>query len=517
MSQSKAVVIGAGPGGLASAMLLAKAGMQVTILERMSTPGGRTSTLNTPQGYRFDLGPTFFLYPAVLEEVFARCGMNMHDHIELKQLDPQYKLLFEQGGELLATPDVQRMKQAIHAISPADAAQFTRYMTENRRKFAAFMPILQRGFDSWKDLLSLDPRALKLLRPWSSVDKDLGRYFQDPRIRLAFSFQSKYLGMSPFQCPSLFTILSFLEYEYGVFHPTGGCGAVSTAMAEAAQNLGVTIHYEQEVKSLDFKGKKAVAVHTDQTRYPCDALIINADFAQAMNTLVPDNLRHKWTNRKLEKKKYSCSTFMMYLGLDRAYPELAHHTIYLSKAYQRNLTEIERDHTVSEQPSLYVHNPCVTDPSMAPQGHSSLYVLAPVSHMHPNIDWNKSAPVFRRTLLDTLAKIGIDDIESHIQHEKLLTPADWQSQMHIYKGATFNLAHTFKQMLHLRPHNRFEDLQGVYLTGGGTHPGSGLPVIYQSALISSRMITSDLGIPFPEKETVPRVASLRARLLEVGL
>ncbi|MFA9477277.1 phytoene desaturase family protein [Phycisphaerales bacterium AB-hyl4] len=490
----KVVIVGGGPGGLASAMLLTRAGLDVTVLERMVTPGGRTSTHVTDAGYRFDLGPTFFLYHAVLEEVFQRCGLNLHDHVELIRLDPQYRLIFEQGGELLATPNVQRMKQAIAALSPNDAGRLDHYLADNRRKFAAFKPILQRAFNGWTDLLKLDPRAIGLVRPWSSVDHDLKRYFEDPRIRLAFSFQSKYLGMSPFQCPSLFTILSFLEYEYGVYHPRGGCGAVSQAMADAASQMGAAIHLGETVQKINFTGKRATAVQTDQGLYPCDALVINADFAHAMQQLVPDHLRRRWRDRKLAKKKYSCSTFMMYLGLDRRYDEVAHHTIMLSSDYQQNLYDIERNHTLSDNPSIYVHNPVVTDPTMAPPGHSSLYVLAPVSHMHENIDWTHEQARFRRTVLGKLHALGLDDIESHIRYERVLTPQDWQSQMNIYRGATFNLAHTFRQMLHLRPRNRFEDLQGVYLVGGGTHPGSGLPVIYQSALISSELLVSDLGI-----------------------
>ena len=221
---------------------------------------------------------------------------------------------------------------------------------------------------------------------------------------------------------------------------------------------------------------------------------MNADFARAMERMVPDHLRRNWTNKKLAKKKYSCSTFMMYLGVEGTF-DLPHHTIHIAKAYAQNLDEIENQHVLSDDPSFYVQNACVTDPTLAPKGHSALYVLAPVSHQHPNIDWKKETPRFRKLLFEKIAQAGYGDIEKRVRYERVITPADWDTRYEIYRGATFNLAHSLDQMLHLRPHNRFEDLDGMYLVGGGTHPGSGLPVIFESARISSRLLLEDLGIP----------------------
>jgi len=488
------IVIGAGPGGLASAMLLAKAGFRVRVVERMDRVGGRTSTIHE-EGFRFDLGPTFFLYPQVLESVFAACGRSLRDEVELIRLDPQYRLVFEGGGRIDATADVERMEREIAAISPPDAGGLRRYLEDNRRKLAAFQPILQQPFESLGDVLSLPlKQLLPLVRPWASVDRDLGRFFRDPRVRLAFSFQSKYLGMSPFQCPSLFTILSFIEYEHGVYHPRGGCGAVTRAMAKVARELGVEIHLGEPVEEILFDGRRAVGVRTPKGRYRCDALVVNADFAHAMSHLVPDRLRRRWRDRKLERKRYSCSTYMMYLGVEGRFPELAHHTIFLADDYKTNLRDVERDHRLSENPSFYVQNPCVTDPVLAPPGMSSLYVLVPVTHLHPNVDWRRERERFRGVVLRQLGKVGLDDLEGRIRFEKVLTPQGWLDEMNVYRGATFNLAHSLDQMLHLRPRNRFEDLESVYLVGGGTHPGSGLPVIFESAKITSRLLAEDFGV-----------------------
>ncbi len=493
MAKPKIIVIGAGPGGLASAMLLAAAGCEVRVLERGSVVGGRTSTLEL-DGFRFDRGPTFFLYPEVLESIFAACGRRLRDEVDLIQLDPHYRLVFESGGHIDATRDRQALERQIARFDAADARALEAYLADNRRKFAAFRSVLESPFDAHSDLLRLPLlELLPLARPWSTVDSDLARFFRDPRVRLAFSFQSKYLGMSPFRCPSLFTILGFLEYEYGVFHPRGGCGAVSLAMARVARELGAEIRLEEPVEEIVFEGRRARGVRTAAGAYGCDALVVNADFAAAMRSLVPDGLRRRWSDRRIERAKLSCSTFMLYLGIQGRCEHLPHHTILLADGYERHLAANEA-HRLPENPSIYVHNPSLLDDGLAPPGQSALYVLTPVTHVHESVDWRREAPAFRARVLAQLAKLGVEDLPRRIRTEALFTPADWQSGMNLFRGATFSLAHSLDQMLSLRPHNRFEDLEGVYLVGGGTHPGSGLPVIFQSAKISTRLLLEDLGV-----------------------
>jgi phytoene desaturase len=488
-------IIGAGPGGLATAMLLAKAGLQVRVLERLGFPGGRTSTIATPEGFRFDLGPTFFLYPRVLEDIFTACGYDLRREVEMVRLDPQYRLVFGAGGELLATPDIARMEAEVSRLSPADKGSFTRFMTATREKFTRFAPFLEQPFEGWRDLANPDLlKLMPLLKPWRSLDAELGTFFSDERIRLAFTFQSKYLGMSPFRCPSLFSILSFLEYEHGVYHPIGGCGAVSAAMARIAQEMGVEIRYEEPVEALEFSGRRIAAVRTSRGSLPADATVVNADFARSMTRLVPDRLRRRWNDKKIASRRFSCSTFMLYLGIEGRYDDVAHHNIYLSADYRDNLADIEARHVLSDDPSMYVQNASVTDPTLAPRGMSTLYLLIPVTHRHPNVDWRREAPRYREVALDQMERIGIQGVRERIRYEKMLTPDDWQDGYEIYRGATFNLSHDLGQMLHMRPHNRFEDIERMYLVGGGTHPGSGLPVIYSSARITTDLLLQDLGI-----------------------
>ncbi len=282
---------------------------------------------------------------------------------------------------------------------------------------------------------------------------------------------------------------------------------MTAAMARVAERLGVEICTGSPVEEVIFEGRRAVGVRTQSGVEKAHALVMNADFARAMQRMIPDRFRSRWKDRKIQRKKFSCSTFMMYLGIEGKY-DLPHHNIHIAADYARNLDEIENQHILSEDPSFYVQNACVSDPTLAPRGMSTLYVLAPVTHQHPNVDWTQEKRRFRSKMLRQIAKAGFADVESRLRFERIVTPADWDSKYEIHLGATFNLAHSLDQMLHLRPHNRFEDADGIYLVGGGTHPGSGLPVIFQSARISTRLLLSDLGLapaaePAPEPQLAP--------------
>jgi phytoene desaturase len=493
MTKKKIVIIGAGPGGLAASMQLAKAGFEVTIVEAMDRVGGRSSALEA-NGFRFDTGPTFFLYPRVLNEIFASVGKDLFTEIPMHKLDPQYRLTFGSGGQLDCTPNIELMEERVRDFSPADFGALTRYMRDNRRKLERFRPILESPFNSVLDLFRPSLlSAAPLVKPWKSLGQELESYFKDPRLVLAFSFQAKYLGMSPFRCPSLFSILSFLEYEHGVYHPIGGCARVNEKMAEIAQELGVKILLNAKVEQLHFQQRRVVGVQTADQEVPVDAMVINADFANTMEKLVPDRLRTKWSDAKLQQKRFSCSTFMLYLGIEGQYPDLVHHTIHIAKDYAANLREIEIDKVLPSEPSVYLHNPSLIDPTMAPAGHSSLYVLVPVPHLSEHTPWDEQQVAdYRELVLKRLESIGLTDLRSRIRFEKVVTPRDWKEDYQVYRGATFNLAHNLGQMLHRRPHNRFEELDGVYLVGGGTHPGSGLPVIYESSRITANLMSKDL-------------------------
>ena len=488
-------IIGAGPGGLASALLLAKAGVNVTVFERSAAVGGRNKVFER-DGFKFDLGPTFFHYPEVIEDIFKAVGMDAHEELNLHKLDLNYRLIFGQGGQLDCTSDLEQMTDRIRDLSgDTNAEAFKRYVVDNRLKLAKSKACLQEPWYGPTDLLS--KRAMRVagvLRPQRSVAGDLMKLFDDDRLMLAMSFQTKYLGMSPFNCPSLFTMLAFLEYEYGIFHPLGGLGSVSERMASIAKDLGVTFRMNEAVESVIMEGKTIKGVRTAEGEFMADRVIMNADFANGMTQLFPDTVRKKWSNKKLDKKKYSCSTFMLYLGVDRTYNDLPHHQIYASANYEQNLEDIEKHHRITwDDPSVYVQNASVTDSQLAPEGCSTVYALVPVSHVHENIDWSKEKDAYRDRVLDQIeTKLGFENIRDHIVTEMVITPEDWGD--HCYRGAVFNLAHGLDQMLWRRPKNQFDEIKNLYLVGGGTHPGSGLPVIYESARISSKLLLDSLGI-----------------------
>ena len=387
-------IIGAGPGGLSVAMLLAQAGADVTVYERHKQVGGRSATITAPSAagtFQFDMGPTFFLYPRVLNDIFAACGYDLEREIELIRLDPQYHLVFEAGGEIRATSDMTRLAEEVSRFAPQDAAALPRFFADNRAKLAAFRPILESPFNGPLDLVPAGAmlRSLKLMRPHRTVDSDLATYFSDERVRLAFSFQSKYLGMSPFRCPSLFTILSFMEYEFGVYHPRGGCGAVMTAMERIAREMGVTFKMGEPVQEILFQGRRATGVRTaagcgpvrrtgDQRRFRTGH--VHPGAGQTAPPLDRPEARNA--------KKYSCSTFMLYLGIKGDLPDLAHHTIYLSKEYRRNVQEIE-DGVAPPDRALVLRAECLRHrPGARPEGYSTLYMLVPVGHrVGDGIDW----------------------------------------------------------------------------------------------------------------------------------
>jgi len=480
-------------------MLLSQAGADVTVFERHDKVGGRSGTIeaSTQQGrFHFDIGPTFFLYPRVLADIFAACGRRLEDAVELIRLDTHYDVIFEGHGRITASSDIPRLQRSVAELCPEDAANIPAFLADSRAKLAAFRPVLESPFNSAADLLKPDVlKSLRLLRPFTSVDGDLKKWFKDPRVRLGFSFQSKYLGMSPYRCPSLFTILAFMEYEFGIFHPRGGHGAVMRAMADAARQMGATFRLGEPVREILFEGRRAVGVRTDAGTTAADAVVVNADFLNAMTTLVPDAKRKRWSNKRIKKAKLSCSTFMLYLGIEGRLDTLAHHTIYLCENYERTLQDVEDGTVPPGEPCFYIQNACVTDPALAPPNHSTLYVLVPVGHERDNgIDWAEAAPRYRRLILDRLARAGVPDIEKRIVFEKMMTPSDWDADHGVHRGAVFNLAHSLTQMLQFRPHNRYEDLDRVYLVGGGTHPGSGLPVIFEGARISAKLLADDLGL-----------------------
>jgi phytoene desaturase len=494
MKENKVVSIGAGPGGLTAGMILARRGFDVTIVEKRQRVGGRNAELRVGD-YSFDTGPTFLHQKFTLDEVFAEAGRKTDDYLDVVLLDPMTRLSW---GELSleTTRDEQRMAANIERAFPGHVDGYRRFMADHAVKLRTIFPCLQRPYHELKAYLSASLlRAVPYVATTKSVVDVLEDYFPDDRLKLAFTFQSKYLGMSPWKCPALFSILSYIEYKYGIYHTTGGLCRISEAMAKVFAEHGGTLRLGAAVKELRFSGPRVTGVElTDGELLRCDEVVMNADYAHAVTSLLDGRSRPA---AELERKRYSCSTFMLYLGLDTLYQDEPHHHIIFADDYRRNVADIQGERVVSEDMSVYIRNSCITDPTVAPPGHSGLYILVPTINTRHVDDWGNRAAEYREKVLDrVVARTGMKDLRRHIVAEQILTPADWRDGIDVFLGATFNLAHTLDQMLYLRPHNRLQGFDNLYLVGGGTHPGSGLPTIYESGRISSNLLCDRLGVAY---------------------
>ena len=492
----KIIIVGAGPGGLCAGMLLSHRGFDVTLFDKNDEVGGRSRPLRL-NAFTFDTGPTFLLMKGVLDEMFLLCNRRTEDYLEFQSLSLMYQLKF-MDRSFNVYSDPEKMKAELQNVFGESSEGYFDFLANEKRRFNALYPCMTRDYSNLGRFFSLD--LIKAI-PWlafpKSVFDNLAQYFQNEKLRLAFCFQSKYLGMSPWQCPALFTMLAYLEHEYGIYHVKGGLNKISNAMAAVIIENKGKIQTSTSVASLIIEEGVVKGVTLDNGELVfADEVIINADFGHAMTQLVDKNALKKYTPSRLEKLDYSCSTFMLYLGLDKQY-DLAHHTIVFAGDYRRNIQHIFQDKTLSEDFSFYVQNASVNDDSLAPEGKSALYVLVPMPNNDSQLDWSAHCAAVREKVLDALGeRLGLDDLRAHIECEKIITPMDWQEHEAVYKGATFSLAHKFSQMLYWRPHNQFEELGHCYLVGGGTHPGSGLPTIYESARISSDLISKHHGVSF---------------------
>ncbi|MCP5533408.1 MAG: phytoene desaturase [Akkermansiaceae bacterium] len=487
------VIVGAGPGGLTAGLLLAHRGCKVTILEKEGHVGGRNSALEF-DGFSFDLGPTFLHQKFCLDEIFAETGTRTEDHLDIVNLSPMTRLSW--GDKSLHTfSDRGRMEAELERVFPGSVPGFQRYMDEQAKKFRIIYPCLQRPYQTATSYLSRNlMRALPYVLTTRSVHDVLGRYFDDERLKLAFTFQAKYLGMSPWHCPALFSILSYTEYRFGVYHVQGGLNRISHAMAGEFGKRGGDLRLSTPVKRLVYQGRKATGVElADGSRIDADAVVVNADFGHAATRLFGDR---SVSEGAMRRKRFSCSTFMIYLGIDGIYPDEPHHHILFADDYQANVADIQSERRVSEDMSIYVRNSSVTDPRVAPEGKSGLYILVPtINHRH-GFDWDAIKEEYADKVLRRIEqRTGMKDLRSRIVAKRIVTPADWEASS-IFLGATFNLAHTLGQMLYMRPHNEWEGAENCYLVGGGTHPGSGLPTIYESGRISANLVCDRFGVPY---------------------
>ena len=486
------IVIGAGPGGLSTAMLLAHRGYNVKVFEKQEYIGGRNSQIKLGD-YSFDMGPTFFLMKEILEEIFTETGRKLENYVDLMEINPMYRLRFGEGEIFYpwSASHKDKMIEEIERVFPGESAGYLNYLEREEEKFQRLIPCLQIPYSKLTDLFKLNfLKALPYLDAHKSLYTALGRYFKEDLLKLAFTFQAKYIGMSPWEAPGTFSIISYLEHKKGIYHVKGGLNKLSHAMAEVVVEEGGSIEAGSPVSEILFENKRAVGVKlSDGRRVEGDHVIMNADFAMGMKNLIPDSLKKKYADDNLKKKKYSCSTYMLYLGINKIYDNLPHHNIIFAKNYRENIADITDKKVLSENFSFYIQNASVSDSTLAPQGGSTIYVLVPVPNNKSSIDWEEEKHSYREKVIRAIEEEGgFENISEFIEEERIITPADWEKEKDVYLGATFNLGHQVSQMLILRPHNRLEGYENLYIVGGGTHPGSGLPTIYESGRITANLI-----------------------------
>lgn len=491
----KIIIIGAGPGGLSAGMLLASKGYDVNIFEKQNHIGGRNSRLSVGE-FSFDLGPTFFLMKNILEEIFTETGRKLEDYVNLMEINPMYRLKFSEKKEFYpySMGNDEKMKEEIDRVFPGEHKNYLQYIEREEKKFQKLLPCLQVPYDNFLDFLKPNfLKSLPYLDAHKSIYNVLSDYFTDEDLKLSFTFQAKYIGMSPWEAPGTFSIISYLEHKFCVYHVEGGLNRLSSGMGKVIEEEGGKISLSTSVKEILFDDTKAIGVLLeDGEKIFGDHIIMNADFAYGIKNLVPAPIKSKYSDNKLKSKKYSCSTFMIYLGLNKIYNTLPHHNIIFAEDYKRNVEEMSHRKILSDDFSFYVQNASVTDSTLAPEGKSTLYILVPVPNNKSSIDWEKEKTDYKNKVLDAMEKKGnFKNIRESIEVEKIITPKDWETERDVYLGATFNLGHQVSQMLVFRPHNKLEGYKNFYIVGGGTHPGSGLPTIYESGRIVSKIILKE--------------------------
>ncbi|MBE9029580.1 phytoene desaturase [filamentous cyanobacterium LEGE 11480] len=493
MSQLVAIV-GLGPGGLATALRLLGQGCEVEIFEAADRVGGRMRGLQDG-AYHFDTGPTILQMPQLYEDLFASAGLNRADYIEFQRVDPYTRLRFWDDTWLDLTTDRDALKQQIGEWRSDLPEAFDQWVKRLERMYElGYEPYLSQPARSLLGYARLDEiPAFLSFKPWESLYQHFWKAFGDDRLVYALSYPAKYLGMHPTLSASVFSLIPYLELAYGVWHPKGGFRALAQALGRAIEDKGGKIHLNSPVRQVLLKGDKAVGIELEDGRQiAADAVVVNADFAQAVQSIVPESHRGKYTKAFFDKKQFSCSTFMLHLGLDKQY-DVPHHQIYLSEHVRRKDKPFVDDSALDEtDPPFYVCYPGATETSAAPAGHSTLYVLVPIPHTGHGVNWSEQQQSYRDFVVQQLALLGFEDLEQHIVTESLHTADTWQDDYFVHLGAVFNLSHTWLQMGPMRPPIRSEKVESLYWVGGAVHPGSGLMTILEAAKNTAKFVAADL-------------------------
>jgi phytoene desaturase len=483
-----AIVIGSGFGGLAAAVRLGARGYRVTVLERLDEPGGR-ALVHRQQGFTFDAGPTVITAPFLFEELWALCGKRMADDVQLRPVDPFYRIRFDDGTVFNYRGDAEAMRAEVARLAPGDVAGYERFLRVSESIFrVGFEQLAHVPFDRIGDMARVLPALLRL-QGHRTVHGLASRYVHDERLRTVLTFQSLLVGGNPFATTSVYCLIAFLERRWGVHYALGGTGQLVKGLVRLIEGQGNRVRCRAPVARIRVERGRATGVRlADGETLRADVVVSNADSATTYRELVAPEHRRRWTDRRIERSRYSMSLFVWYFGTRRRYPEVAHHTIALGPRYRGLLDDIFTHHHLADDFSIYLHRPTATDPSMAPEDCEAFYALAPVPHLASGTDWAQMAEPFRQRVQARLEATLLPELSRNVVTSRVMTPLDFQDRLGSFRGAAFGLEPVLTQSAWFRPHNRSEEVDGLYLVGAGTHPGAGLPGVLSSARVLDTVV-----------------------------
>jgi phytoene desaturase len=489
----RAVVIGAGIGGLAAAMRLGARGYRVTVLDRLDVAGGRGSCL-WQDGHRFDLGPTIVTVPQVFRDLWKACGGNFDADVDLRPLDPFYRILWPDGSAFAARADSASMRAEVARLSPGDLAGYDRFLVDAERRYRfGFEDLGRRPMHRFADLLKVLP-TFAVLRADRSVHAHVARRVRDPRLRMALSFHPLFIGGDPFRVTSMYILVSHLEQAFGVHYAIGGVAAIAAAMQRVIERQGGRVRFGAEVDEVLLRGNRAAGVRLSGGEVvAADVVVSNADAGHTYDRLLRNRPRRRWTSARLARSRWSMGLFVWYFGTRGTrgmWPEAGHHTILSGPRYGGLVRDIFRQGRLADDMSLYVHRPAVTDPGVAPDGDDTFYALSPVPHLghHDPVDWAAMAEPYRRRMQEVLEARLLPGLGARLSTSVVFTPETFRERYLSPFGSGFSLEPRILQSAWFRPHNVSEEVAGLYLVGAGTHPGAGLPGVVAGAEVLDRLV-----------------------------
>lgn len=492
MNTIRVIVIGAGVGGLTAAIHLAKQGMQVVVVEKNSRPGGRCDRISR-EGHHFDTGPTLLVMPLLYESEFNALGTSIFKSLDLQRVDPTYHLVFDDGSQLAITSDMNSMREQLERFEPGSFQGLLRYMDEGERHYQlGIEKLVYPDFRKASDFFNIENIPLLYqVKPFMKHYSNMSNYFDNPRLKAAFTFQDVYMGLSPYEAPATFSMMPYTELAHGVYYPKGGMYKIVEILYSMACQSGVEFVFDKSVTQIEVDGQIARNVKLDDGQeLDANVVLANADLPYVYQNLLPESMHAQ----RLARKKYSCSVISFFWGVDRHYANLSPHTLFLSDDYRENFKSIMRDLRLPANPSLYIHSPSRLDPEMAPQGEDTLIAIVPVGHMsiNGNQDWGAIKSQARQQVFRRLRLLGIDNFERHIKFEMSFTPLSWRKRYNLMRGSTHGLSHNLTQLGFFRPDFQHPQYHNLYFTGASTRPGTGMPTAMVSGRQSAQRIMDDV-------------------------